>query len=176
MMAEETGRKDVLTYTVNSQIKLLETYNVKVKTDCPNILGTIDNVSVEILKLYQPALLERLNPLYVVGDGNCVNRAVSRALSGDEIQHGLLRLKTALEIVSNKISNRKYYDTSMRTYCDLIKDNRIIVSRYNKLIKDSIQLGAYSEMIHMYVLSAALNMPIRSYYPPQMSPELSSDC
>ena len=64
----------------------------------------------------------------------------------------------------------------MRTYKDLIEDNRIIVSDYKKLIKDTIQLGSYSEMIHMYALSAVLKMPIRSYYPPQMSPELSSDC
>ena len=67
---------------------------------------------------------------------------MSRALSGDKSQHDLLRLKTDLEV----ISNLKYYDTSMRTYFDLIQDNRIIVSDYSKLIQDSIQLGAYAQM------------------------------
>ena len=171
-LAEATGRKDILTFTANSQAKLLDTYDVDVKNSCPGDFGTVDPVSVDILKMYQPALLDRLVPLYVVGDGNCFYRAASRALCGEENQHNLLRLKTALEI----ILNRKYYDTSMRTYKDLIEDNRIIVSNYKKLIKDTIQLGSYSEMIHMYALSAVLKMPIRSYYPPQMSPELSSDC
>ena len=30
-------------------------------------------------------------------------------------------------------------------------------------------------MVHIYALRAALRVPIRSYYPPQLLPELSSD-
>ena len=114
MLAEKTRRKVVLTFTANSQINLMETHDIKVKSGCQSIPGTIDNVSTEILKLYQPALLERMVLIYVVGDGNCLYRAVSRALCGDEHQHGILRLKTILEI----ISNRKHYDTSMSIQLD----------------------------------------------------------
>ena len=60
-------------------------------------------------------MLEEYNPIFVKGDGNCLNRATSRVLCGDENAHELLRLKTALEL----ICNRKYYDTQMRTFVDL---------------------------------------------------------
>ena len=71
------------------------------KTSCQGDYGTVDQISVDILKMYYPALLDKPVPLYVVGDGNCLYRAVARALSGDESQHGLLRLTTALEIILN---------------------------------------------------------------------------
>ena len=57
-MAEATGRKDILTYTANSQAMLLDTYDVKVKTSCQGEFGTVDQISVDILKMYQPALIQ----------------------------------------------------------------------------------------------------------------------
>ena len=56
-MAEATGRKDILTYIANSRAMLLDTYDVKVKTSCQGKFGTVDQISVDILKMYQPALL-----------------------------------------------------------------------------------------------------------------------
>ena len=50
-----------------------------------------------------------------------------------------------------------------------------MTSGIHKLIKDAIRLGSFSEMAHMYAASAAINKPIRSYYPPQAHPELSSE-
>ena len=96
---------------------------------------------------------------------------MSRSLCGNESLHILLRLKTAIEISIN----RKYYDTGRRSYEDLIDDNRIVVSDYKKLVKDTVTLGSYSKMIHMYALSVVLNTPIRSVYPPQIQSELASD-
>ena len=117
-------------------------------------------------------LLEQYISLSVLGDGNCFYRAVSRALCGNESFYTLLRLKTAVEI----IVNRKYYDIGRRSYVDLICDNRIIVSDYKKkLVEDTVTLGSYSEMIHIYAVSAVLNTPIRSFYPPQIQPELAPD-
>ena len=116
-------------------------------------------------------MLEQYAPLSVLGDGNCLYRAISRSLCGNENLHTLIRLKTATEI----IINRKYYDTGRRSYVDLINDNRIIVTDYKKLVEDTLKLGSYSEMIHIYAISAVLNVPIRSYYPPQLQPELASD-
>ena len=55
-MAEATGRKDILTYTANTQAKLLDTYDVKEKTSCQIEFGTVDQISVDILKMYQPSL------------------------------------------------------------------------------------------------------------------------
>ena len=44
-----------------------------------------------------------------------------------------------------------------------------------KLVDDTVTLGSYSEIIHIYAVSAVLNTPIRSFYPPQIQPELASD-
>ena len=121
--------------------------------------------------MFHPALLNDFYPASVVGDGNCIYRAVSRALSGTENYHSLLRLKTSLEI----ILNRQFYDHKSKTYKDLICDNRVIVSDYEKLVQDSIVLGSYAELAHIYALSASIGKPIRSYFPPQMFSEFLSE-
>ena len=94
----------------------------------------VDTVSQSVLQMFHPALLNDFYPANVVGDGNCMYRAVSRALSGTENYHSLLRLKTSLEI----ILNRQFYDHKSKSYKDLICDNRVIVSDYEKLVQDAI--------------------------------------
>lgn len=84
----------------------LTTYNVslplvpKLDTDVPP--GEPDCTATSILKMMKPALLDDNIPLQVVGDGNCLYRAISRSLYGNEDQHTLLRLMTALEIAEQK--------------------------------------------------------------------------
>ena len=134
-------------------------------------ISAIDGTSKQIMEVYQPVMLEQYAPLSVLGDGNCLYRAVSRSICGNESLHVLIRLKTAIEI----ITNRKFYDTGRRSYEDLINDNRIVITEYKKLVEDTLKLGSYSEMIHIYAISAVLKVPVRSYYPPQLQPELASD-
>lgn len=166
------GRAIDLINAACSEQGLLSLYHVDIPKESSEArIGAVDSVSQRIIQIYQHVLLEQYVPLTVLGDGNCFYRAVSRALCGNESLHIILRLKTAIEI----IVNRKFYDTGRRSYVDLIKDNRIIVSEYKKLVEDTLTLGSYSEMIHIYALSCVLNIPIRSFYPPQIQPELASD-
>ena len=72
---------------------------------------------------------------------------MSRSICGNENLHILLRLKTAIEI----ITNRKFYDTGRRSYVDLIDDDRILVSDYKGLVRETLRLGSYSEMINICI-------------------------
>ena len=108
-------------------------------------------------------------PLQTLGDGNCLYRAVSLALTGSQDYHTTLRLMTALEL----IENRQTYDTR-RKHNDFLKDTRIVTSDYHKLVKDAIIKNSYAEMAHIYAISASLGMGISSYYPPQLNPILSA--
>ena len=121
--------------------------------------------------MFHPALLNDFYPAHVVGDGNSMYRAVSRALNGTENYHTLLRLKTSLET----ILNRQFYDPKSKSYKDLICDNRVIVSDYEKLVKDSIAIGSYAELAYIYALSASVGKPVRSYFPPQMFSDFLSE-
>ena len=47
------------------------------------------------------------NPLQFVGDGNCLYRSVSLAMTGTQGYHSLLRLMVALVLILNRLS----YDT-----------------------------------------------------------------
>lgn len=58
---------------------------------------------------------------------------------------------------------------------DQIKDVRIMVSPYEQLVRDVSRLGSYADMLHIYVLSSALQHPIRSYYQPQFDAEFISE-
>lgn len=69
--------------------------------------------------------------------------------------------------------NRQSYDTKRKNN-DFLHDTRIVTSQYQKLVIDAVTDKTYSEMAHIYALSAALGIAIYSYYPPQMNSELSS--
>ena len=71
--------------------------------------------------------------------------------------------------------NRQYYDHTSKSYIDLIRDNRVIVNNFDKLVHDSIVCGSYSELAHIYALSASIGKPIRSYFQPQMYSEYLSE-
>jgi len=73
-------------------------------------------------------------------------------------------MTSTLELILNK----SYYENS-----DFIGDIRIVISDFDKLLHDAIIMNSFSEMADIYVLSAALNKPIMSYYPPQTHSEFS---
>lgn len=120
---------------------------------------------------YHPAYTVEHIALKMVGDGNCLYRAISKSITGTERYHKLIRLETALELI---IFSDKY-DSNSKTKLDFLTDNRIITSNVIKLIEDAIRLGSYSELAYIYAISSFLGQPIRSYYPPQIHPELTSE-
>ena len=62
------------------------------------ILGNIDTVSK---KLFPKDSFKRLTPLKCTGDGNCLFRAVSNILQGNENLHNELRIRVAVELAMN---------------------------------------------------------------------------
>ena len=149
----------------------MQTYDVSLPdvTTCASY--QLDDVSSDILKIFHPAILQETMPVKTRGDGNCLYRAVSKAITGDERSHVLLRLMTVLELVDN----RAFYDCDHRKHVDLICDNRIVCGSFEQILKDAVTINAYSGMRHIYALSAALRKPIRSYYPPQLNAEFVSE-
>ncbi|MEW8547997.1 MAG: hypothetical protein AB2693_31215 [Candidatus Thiodiazotropha sp.] len=166
-----SSTKSDLLNQAKSEFKLLQTYDVKVPVQ-DKILHSktqVDQNSVQILNMFHPVMNTDVYPLQTVGDGNCLYRAASLALTGSQEYHTLLRLKTAIEV----IQNRQSYDTKKK-HNDFLNGTRIVTSDYQKLVKDVVTKNTYAEMAHMYALSASLGFGIHSYYPPQLNSELSS--
>jgi len=163
--------RDVKVRTKTEKL-LLETYGQNLPEPVhPGTFSSIpDSTSVSILKRFHPVVLEETYPAETTADVNCFYRAVSRALTGTEAYHVLLRLYTLLEILSFPM----YYDSSHTKFVDLIQDNRIVVATYTQLAYDVGNLSRYADMMHMYALSAAIRLPIRSYFPPQLALEFLS--
>jgi hypothetical protein len=128
----------------------------------------VDKEAVKILRIYQPAMNADFRPLTTIGDGNCLYRSVSKALTGVEEYHVLLRLKTAIEMILNRSS----YDTGLPKN-DFLNEFTISTSPYADLVQRAMTIYAYCEMAHLYAISAALKQPIQSYYPPQQIREMS---
>ena len=124
--------------------------------------ATIDMTSVQILSKFQPIALDAIASISVIGDRNSLYRAVSFGSFGSQYHLEHLRRLTALEI----IMHRTYYDCSNRKHVDLIKDKRINPEKFEKLVMDACKLGTCQEMSHIYALSAAIQQPLKSYYPP----------
>ena len=111
-----------------SEALLLKTYGA----DIPNpvgdeVNGEVDSVSVDILKKFQPVVLEDVYPARVAADGNCLYRAISKVICGNEALFIPLRIFTLLEILSYPM----FYDCDHKRFVDLISDNRIVVSTYS---------------------------------------------
>ena len=171
-LKHKRAAKSRLDVAAKNEIKLLDFHKVAMPTSNVSIQETdVDDVSVEILLKYHPAYVEENVPLKTVGDGNCLYRAISKHITGTEIYHKLLRLETALEL----IIFRDVYDTKCKDRLEFLSDSRIITSPAQKLIEDAVKLNSYSELAHIYAASASLRQPIRSYYPPQLHPELTSE-
>lgn len=165
-----TTKSDLLNQA-KSEAKLLQTYDVNVPMQDKILHSTtqVDTNSVQILNMFHPVMNTDVYPLQTVGDGNCLYRAVSLALTGTQEYHKLLRLKAAIEL----IQNRQSYDTKKK-HNDFLNDTRIVTSDYEKLVEVVVTKNTYAEMAHVYALSASLGIGIQSYYPPQLNSELSS--
>jgi len=90
-----------------------------------------------VLLLMNPALLDTHVPLMVVGDGNCLYRALSRDLYGTEEYHMLLRLFTALDI----LCHADRYDPEKPELAEMIGDRRIDLPSYSDTCKAVLQPG-----------------------------------
>ena len=131
---------------------IMELYNID--TSIPSIENDwldvdVDETSKQILKSFHPVVLNEPQPLNTRGDGNCLYRAVSLAISGSQKYHVKLKKLTAIEI----ILNRSNYDTSSRQYNDMIKDDRVVTSTFNYLVMSAVKDGMYSELLHLRGLS-----------------------
>lgn len=133
--------------------------------------GLRASLRLDFSKQMHPAMLEDRRPLQVIEDGNCFYRALSRALYGHEEFHLLLRLLILLEIGLYP----RLYDYERRSNIDLIKDVRIVVSKWRELLLATASVGGYAEMLHFFAASAVLQLPLYSYCPPSSNPYALSD-
>lgn len=89
---------------MQSERLLLKTYNIKLP-DYPTLgtpPGRRDAAATGVLQMLHPILGSDHVPLSVIGDGNCLFRALSRGLYGHENHHQHIRLLTAMEIMSQR--------------------------------------------------------------------------
>ena len=89
---------------------LLVTHNVKLPDFLPSPTqpGKPDDMAEKVLSMLSPSMLNDHINLSVLGDGNCMYRALSLVLFGTENHHLHVRLLTALKIIQNP----KFYDVS----------------------------------------------------------------
>ncbi|XP_065318897.1 uncharacterized protein LOC135926891 [Gordionus sp. m RMFG-2023] len=145
----------------NAILTKISAYGESLPHRFPQFTGTQDTTAEEILRLTQAQVLTRYNPLKVDSDGNCAYRAVSLGLFGDEKYHLYIRLVAGIEM----ILFRHIYDTKDPMY-EIIISNYIIISSYDNLLSDILRIGGWAETMHLYAISAAINLPISTFYPP----------
>ncbi|CAK9293066.1 unnamed protein product [Gordionus sp. m RMFG-2023] len=145
----------------NTILTKISAYGESLPHRFPQFTGTQDTTAEEILRLTQAQVLTRYNPLKVDSDGNCAYRAASLGLFGDEKYHLYIRLVAGIEM----ILFRHIYDTKDPMY-EIIISNYIIISSYDNLLSDILRIGGWAETMHLYAISAAINLPISTFYPP----------
>jgi len=108
--------------------------------------------------------VDEYRPLMVAGDGNCLYRSVSLLLYGTDSYHELLRLTTAVEI----LSNQQWYDTKHpNCRCPFKDERRLFLPQYQQLCADTATDGAYSDMLTIHTPGVAqLTGLYRRFYRP----------
>jgi hypothetical protein len=144
---------------------LLETYGIKLPKPT-KAAGSPDLTSEKILAYWDsPSVLKLWQPLQVIGDGNCLYRAISRAFYGTEEHHLLIRLLVVLEMANHD----EYYRDSP----DAMQDMLIIHADHKIRMEEALTVSAYCAMEHIYAASAVFGEPIKTYYPRGVNYELT---
>jgi len=65
------------------------------------------------------------------------------------------------------ICNPSIYSSDSPTFA--LRDLPVVTPDYRQLLRDTLTIGTYSEMIHLFALSKALGVPVQSYCPPTTS-------
>ena len=124
-----------------------------------------------------------VEPKQTYGDGNCLYRAMSRIICGNEDRHVELRMRTFIELCLNKDKylNNCYLKelTGLDDYVENLLGSSFDLSSktrgkpnaerqregFEAGIVDTIRPGSYSSMWHIFALSNILGFPIQTVYP-----------
>jgi len=117
-------------------------------------------VSANLLALHDREMLTRFSPRQVWGDGNCLYRAVSLALYGTQKYHVYLRAVTAFYI----IEHNELYDPHDPSF--VLHETCVCSPSIRSVISLTLTDGSYAELVHIFALSAAMNITIQSYCTP----------
>ena len=100
--------------------------------------------TVALQKRTRPSLLAEYRPLRTAGDGNCLYRSVSLLLYGTDSYRGQLRLKTAVEVMSNV----HFYNTeTSECKCPFKDEAALVLPSYEQLCFDTATDGAYADIL-----------------------------
>jgi len=122
----------------------------------------VDKPSVLLLQRHTQWLLNQFVPAAVFGDGNCLFRAVSLALYGNEAAHVHLRLLAAIEAL---MCPSLYDSSSTEYYAPYRADDRLVLSGYGEFVQEVAMNGSYSDMLTVLVLSSVIQKPIQTRWP-----------
>lgn len=118
-------------------------------------------------------------PVRVQGDGNCLFRAISLSLFGNQNWHIELRYRTIVELFLKKAEflkfadefTSKHYNNNWFTYlvpCSETEPTDEYI--YNQEIKLGSGLGSFSSIWHLFGAAQALKINIQQLYPKKDDP------
>jgi len=125
------------------------------------INDTVCPQSVKLLLRCQSSVLSTAVPVRTVADGNCLFRAVSRAIYEYEEAHLALRLTAAIEVGMHSW----LYDISSSAHHELLSHQLVVCPEYFEVFHELTTNGTDSCVVAMIAVSSALGYAIHSYYP-----------
>ena len=146
-----------------SEKLLLVTYNIHLPDKVPIewTPNDIDRITLRILELLDPLVPKSFVPIAIVGDGNCLFRALSKGFFNTESFHVHIRLLTSIDMILNP----QFYDSKHPGFTDLFNDHRLPIGIYSSMIDIVLTLGKAVCMYTILAASAALGICVRTYCP-----------
>ena len=187
---------------LNTFTSLQEYFNNIDENEFPSLVKPIKSVkrNVKIDRVAHFSMLndapKNLVPVHTVGDGNCLPRAVSTSVFGNESKHREIRLRILMECVKNKqiylddaylrigATHIHKWGTFPQQYALFSGQyihagfgniNDIVEIIYEKEIVTLKNDGAFMGMWQLWALTNILGRPIRSIFPHCGSTEFHAD-
>lgn len=125
-----------------------------------------DELSMHLLKINNPAVLQKFLPIDIVADGNCLFRAVSLAHFGTEAYYELLRLQCLCEVILNP----DYYNRDSPEVYSLFKNSCYLYLPSLSEVIDELQRTGTEKRGHtglfgILAASTVIRRPIKMFYP-----------
>lgn len=153
---------------INNSLKKLNYYSIHNYSTELTIKET-DQISMSLL---QQSRVNEMNPYRTYGDGNCLFRAVSKALYNNENYHQELRFRCILELClnfENYLNPENYSNDTLIELIATINPSSAYAFGTMEIMKHEIvrtsRLGSYASSLNFFGLANSLSINIQQIYP-----------
>lgn len=163
--------REMFLNTINKQLENLCSYSIiKRREIFANNSDSVDDISSNLLRCFSKVDQTELRPIEIRGDGNCLFRAISKSIYGQQEAHAEIRYRTIVELAMKADQFLDYVETNENiSYFNMIspsseKLNNAKEILWSEIIKCS-KIEEWCSIWHIFGAAQAMKIDINQIHP-----------